>query len=83
MLELLALLGLFVVGLFVLKIVFGVLGLVFHILLFPLRILLSLVLFVVMLPFLVLLLPVFLLFGIGMAAVGAFALGVLGMAWAI
>jgi len=83
MLELLALIGLVVVGIFALKILFGILGVVFHVLLFPLRLLVGLVLFVVMLPFLILLFPFLLLFGIGMAAMGAFALGVLGLAWAI
>jgi hypothetical protein len=86
MFELLALFGLVVVGfflLFLLKVLVGVLGFAFQVLLFPLRLLVGLVLFVVMLPFLVLLFPFLLLFGVGLAAVGAFAFGVLSLAWAI
>jgi len=79
MLELLVLIGLLAVGLLALKIVFGVLGLVFHLLLIPIKLVIGLIMFVVMLPFLILLLPVFLLCGVGFAVMGGFLLGIFGL----
>ena len=60
MIELFAFIGLVVVGVLLLKLFFGMLGIVFHILLFPIKLALCLVLCVLVLPFMVLLLPVFL-----------------------
>jgi hypothetical protein len=83
MLELLALIGFFVIGMLFLKIFFGALGLAFHILLFPLKLVLGLVIFALALPFLILLLPVFLVFGLGVAVLGAFVLSIFAWAFAL
>jgi hypothetical protein len=82
MIELLAFIGLIVVGVFLLKLFFGVLGLVFHILLFPIKLVLSLVVVLVALPFLILLIPVFLVLGVGMAVVGTAIAALFGFCWA-
>jgi len=71
MFELLALIFVVIFGLFLLKLFFVGLGLVFHIILFPVKLLLGLVFMLLALPFLVLLLPVFLILGLGFAVVGA------------
>ena len=79
MFELLALIGLIVVGVLVLKLAFCILGAVFHlgfqILLLPFKILGALVLAVLFLPLLILFAPVILILGISFAAVGAAMLG--------
>ena len=83
MLELLALIGFFFIGILFLKIFFGALGLAFHILLIPIKLVLGLVIFVLALPFLVLLFPVFLIFGLGVAMLGAFVVSIFAWAFAI
>ena len=83
MLELLALIGLFVVGVLFLKIFFGVLGLAFHILLFPIKLVLGLVAVVIALPFLILFFPVFLILGIGVAVLGTFVCTLFCWAFAV
>ena len=70
MFELLALIGALVLGLFVLKIVFGILGFLFQIVLFPVKLVLGIVAALIVLPFLILLCPVFLILGLGLAVVG-------------
>ena len=70
MFELLAFVGLIVVGVFVLKLIFGLFGLAIHLILLPIKLALGLVAVVIALPFLVLLLPVFLVLGLGFAVVG-------------
>lgn len=85
MIELLAFIGFIVVGVVLLKLFFGVLGLVFHILLIPIKLALCLGLCVLALPFMLLLLPVFLVLGVGFAVVGtvfAALFGLFGLAWA-
>ena len=76
MIELLILFGLFVAGIFVLKIVFGVLGILFHLVLIPIKIGLGLLVFLLLLPIFVLLLPVFLICGLGVAALCSLLFGV-------
>ena len=78
MFELLAFIGLIVVGMFVLKLVFGLFGLAVHLILLPIKLALALVVVVIALPFLVLLLPVFLILGLGFAAVGAVVCSIFG-----
>lgn len=79
MLEILVIIGLLTVGVFALKLVFGILGLVFHLLLLPIKLVLGLLVFLLLLPFLILLLPFCLLFGIGFAVVGGVLLGLCGV----
>ena len=83
MFEFLALIGLIVIGILVFKLVFGMLGLVFHILLWPLKLALGLVVMVVALPFLILFLPVFLVLGLGFAIVGTIMAALWGLCWAL
>lgn len=82
MFELLALFGLFVLGILVLKVLFGILGLAFHLLLFPIKLALGLVAVVLALPFLILALPVFLVLGLGFAVVGAAVCSIFCFFWA-
>ncbi len=81
MFELFALIVLFLVGILVLKLVFGVLGLVFHLALLPLKLLVGLVVMVLFLPLLALLLPVAVVavIGFGLFVVGAVVAGFFGL----
>ena len=57
MFELLALIGLVVVGVFLLKVTFGVLGFLFHLVFLPLKLLGAVLVTLLVLPFLVTFLP--------------------------
>jgi len=81
MFELFALIGLFVVGILMLKIFFGVLGLAFKLILVPFKLLGALVVCVLLLPFFVMFLPVLLVLGIGFGVMAAFVGTVFCWAW--
>jgi hypothetical protein len=81
MLELLFLVFAIFFGVFILKLVFGLLGIVFHIALIPLKLVAGLVLFVLFLPLLLLLLPVVAVaaIGLGVFLIVAFVAAVAGI----
>ena len=82
MFELLVLFALLVLGVLVLKVIFGVLGFAFHLLLLPLKLLFGVVAVIVALPFLILALPVLLVLGLGFAVVGATLCSIFCFFWA-